>query len=819
HKIPLNTQEILTVREHGLRFSIVIPARKPGTYFVRLAVKDQGSGRIGSAYQYVKIPDLKNEGLALSDLFAINGNEDVRLILQDAGGEFSEQAYSTGQNREKSPAFRQYQPGESLEYLALVYNAVTRQGSPPDLETRTVLYRDGGEIFRSDPEPVDTSEAGDPARIPIKKRMRLGKTMQPGDYILQLQVIDKMAKRPQSLAASSLDFQVIPEQEPTNLEKAETLIRRGNEANRGGKKEEAVQAFEEAARLYREELRSNPDDSVLWKQTGTVYFLAGQTDQAAAAYEEAVRLQPEDAESHYMLAIIRASIDVDSAMGEFREAIRLNPENAKYHFDLGRALAQKEDYAASIEAFREAARLNPEDGESHASMGIVLERMGEMEEAASEYRKALSLDLSDMSADSVRRLLAKALANVEDEDAEKRREFIAIKAKEWRSAVEQHIPGKSDAAAVEVGSWPVNDLDIIISLVGNIKAGKLDPIIDGSLIRPFRGREYIEENILPFLHLPDYENRLLKRAALLHTDIAMFQLDTGHLDEEAVLYRGIVFKKGNGNAISVQDGRGTGQNKGWHWEFARQLMAGITPHPSREEMVRKWYIAATSFMLYQRQFGYAEDNLASALEFFPSDPVLLFYSGVLHENYAAPAFQNALQPDGMPFSFGSENLELKQAMEYFQKALEINPEFSEARLHLGRVTGLLGNHDEAVEELQKAAARITDTQLRYYCSLYLGNELATLNRGKEAREQFEKAGQLYPKAQTPLLSLSRLALGSGDYENAMAFGKQIFTLPVQEDASEDPWWNYNISPARNASALISEMYEASGELHPETSKR
>ncbi|MBN2318411.1 MAG: VWA domain-containing protein, partial [Acidobacteria bacterium] len=36
HKIPLNTQDILSVREQGLRFSVTIPAKDPGAYFVRL---------------------------------------------------------------------------------------------------------------------------------------------------------------------------------------------------------------------------------------------------------------------------------------------------------------------------------------------------------------------------------------------------------------------------------------------------------------------------------------------------------------------------------------------------------------------------------------------------------------------------------------------------------------------------------------------------------------------------------------------------------------------------------------------------------------
>jgi len=381
HKIPLNTQDILSVREQGLRFSITIPAKDPGAYFVRLAVKDLGSGKIGSAYQYVEIPDLKKEGLSLSDLFAVSRNEDIRPILSEADGKIAERFYSTGQNREESPAIRRYQPGESVEYLALIYNAENSNQFPPELETQTVLYRDGNEIFRSEPEAVNLSGISDLSRIPLKNRLRLGKAMPPGDYILQLQVRDKRVKPESDIASRALDFQVIPGTEPSNLEKAETFIRQGNAANIAGKNEEAARAFAEAARMYRQELRLNPDDTVLWKQAGTVHHLAGETDQAVAACEEAVRLEPEDAGSHYMLAIIRATVDAEASIGDFEEAIRLNPENARYHFDLGRALAQIKDFEGSIKAFREASRLEPEDSESHASMGRSLEQMGERDEA------------------------------------------------------------------------------------------------------------------------------------------------------------------------------------------------------------------------------------------------------------------------------------------------------------------------------------------------------------------------------------------------------------------------------------------------------
>ena len=70
-------ENIPWVREHGIRFSLTLPVKKPGAYYVRTAVRDPVSGRMGSAYQYIEIPDLNKDHLALSNIFIINRGEDL----------------------------------------------------------------------------------------------------------------------------------------------------------------------------------------------------------------------------------------------------------------------------------------------------------------------------------------------------------------------------------------------------------------------------------------------------------------------------------------------------------------------------------------------------------------------------------------------------------------------------------------------------------------------------------------------------------------------------------------------------------------------
>ena len=210
--IHVNNEDIQWLHEHGLRFSVAVPVSEPGRYYVRLAIKDVNSGKIGSAYQYVEIPDLKDGWLAISDLFVVNGLDDTRWILDGTAGESGGGSGSGNQDEARSPAVRQYRPGESIEYMAVIYNATIKKESPPDLETRVMLYRDGSEVFKSKPEAVILVGVDDYKNIPVKKSFRLEKTIQPGYYVLQLEVKDKKAKKADSLVSGVLDFEVTPKQ-------------------------------------------------------------------------------------------------------------------------------------------------------------------------------------------------------------------------------------------------------------------------------------------------------------------------------------------------------------------------------------------------------------------------------------------------------------------------------------------------------------------------------------------------------------------------------------------------------------------------------
>jgi VWFA-related protein len=210
YKFSIKEENIPWIKEHGLRFSLTLPVKNPGAYYVRTAIKDLASAKMGSAYQFVEIPDLKKRRLSLSNIFFINRDEDLPWIRSGGPQESQSLLYPDMQrDPRKSPALRSYLPGENFEYAAMIYNAETGKEQKPDLESQYLLFENGRELLRSQPETVDLSGVADLKRIPITKKLTLGNSIQPGDYVLQLLVMDRRAKKQQSVATQALDFRVL----------------------------------------------------------------------------------------------------------------------------------------------------------------------------------------------------------------------------------------------------------------------------------------------------------------------------------------------------------------------------------------------------------------------------------------------------------------------------------------------------------------------------------------------------------------------------------------------------------------------------------
>jgi tetratricopeptide (TPR) repeat protein len=230
------------------------------------------------------------------------------------------------------------------------------------------------------------------------------------------------------------------------------------------------------------------------------------------------------------------------------------------------------------------------------------------------------------------------------------------------------------------------------------------------------------------------------------------------------------------------------------------------PDPGADETVRRWYVAGCAYMVRTRFIEV--DQFTRALELFPNDPEVLFFVASVHEYFAGIRTQSVIRtmkgPRDVKFDILEEGPELRLAEQSYRRALEKNPTLIEARIRLGRVLGLRGRHEEAMEQLGQGRTA-EEPVLQFYAHLFLGGEFEAIGNGAEARQSYERAAALAPTAQSPLLALSRLAEQAGDKAAARDFVARVLTLPPNEPERADPWWVYEVVQARAVDALLADV--------------
>jgi tetratricopeptide (TPR) repeat protein len=381
--------------------------------------------------------------------------------------------------------------------------------------------------------------------------------------------------------------------------------------------------------------------------------------------------------------------------------------------------------------------------------------------------------------------------------------------REWIDAVDRHIPGQPDRAAIVVGSWSRAQLEVLFLDLKSLVQLVTTPD------RPRFPRALRDFTLPELQELQDLAareaqavNRLVKRAALLHTDIALLVPAAADKAAESAVPvpRPLLAPR---SSVLVADGRQVGTSYwGTHWDFARLLFDEVKPNPAGDAAVRQWYRAVATFFENERLLSEARVHLERARQLFSADPEILAASGRLYETYAAPRIQNFLEAggrvDNLPAAIGSSRSNLRLAETYFSKAVELDGSFAEARLHLGRVVGLQGHHEDAANGLRRAAVTAGDSRTQYYAWLFLGVEEQFLGSPDRARESFDKAAALYPLAQSPYLALSQLARRRGDRPGALRAIQHVLALPADHREREDPWWRFLDEGAADALTQLSE---------------
>jgi len=156
----------------------------PGIYQVRVAARDDKSGRIGAAHAWVEIPDLSDKKLAMSS-----------LLLGERTQSMMTNVSNPGSNPIALSASHRFKRESTLRFLVFAYNMLLSPADQkPDVVVQTQVVRDDQPVVTTALRKVSTDGVLDLTRLPYAAEIPLAE-LQPGRYVLHVSVIDRTSKQ------------------------------------------------------------------------------------------------------------------------------------------------------------------------------------------------------------------------------------------------------------------------------------------------------------------------------------------------------------------------------------------------------------------------------------------------------------------------------------------------------------------------------------------------------------------------------------------------------------------------------------------------
>ncbi len=191
------------ILKEGFVYTVAFPIKKPGAYQMRVALRDAVTARIGSANQFIEVPDLKKNRLVLSGIIFQN-TQDAKpeTVLAANKASASDARHDT--------ALRRFTAGTALSYNLMIYNSMPEKTSGrPKLKTRLNLFQNGKMIFTGKEMDYPLEDDADLKSLPLSGAIQLGAEMAPGEYVLQILVTDLSVKGNNRVKAQWQDFEIV----------------------------------------------------------------------------------------------------------------------------------------------------------------------------------------------------------------------------------------------------------------------------------------------------------------------------------------------------------------------------------------------------------------------------------------------------------------------------------------------------------------------------------------------------------------------------------------------------------------------------------
>ena len=201
-------EDYALLRQRGLLYSARLGIKEAGGYQIRAAVQDDRSKAIGTSAQFVEVPKVGKDVVALSGVLMTD-------LASAASGAPGEPATATAMRTDMiadgvlgEPAIKIFKPGTEVVYAFEIYDG---RGKRKDgFSTRATLIRDGKAFYTTPPAPVGAApkDAKPVGSVPVGGKLSLGRGLPRGTYTLQVSVAPQSGKGRDRPASQWVDFEV-----------------------------------------------------------------------------------------------------------------------------------------------------------------------------------------------------------------------------------------------------------------------------------------------------------------------------------------------------------------------------------------------------------------------------------------------------------------------------------------------------------------------------------------------------------------------------------------------------------------------------------
>ena len=192
------------IRNHGIVVTVRSAAKEPGPYQMRAAVEDLSSKRVGSAAQFLEVPQVGGGHLAVSGLLLKGVTAAESSQIGEAPKPDAPAGLVDGVLLE--PEVRVLSPGDHAVYAFEIYDGL--KDANPDLQLSTAVIRDGKVVYQSPFTPVTAApkSGGRMRAIPVAGTLDLAPDMPAGPYTLEVTVRPANARKAER--KQWLDFEI-----------------------------------------------------------------------------------------------------------------------------------------------------------------------------------------------------------------------------------------------------------------------------------------------------------------------------------------------------------------------------------------------------------------------------------------------------------------------------------------------------------------------------------------------------------------------------------------------------------------------------------